>query len=180
MTNHILKINNNNKNVQQHIKVFNENKNKGTWFVKYYADWCPHCTNMQSQWNNLENHDIVKNKNINIAEIEESHFSKLSSKPDVIGFPTIKLYVNGNSEDFKESRTTDSMAYFLKNKQVGSSRKSKILKNKRKYKNNTKKNKYVKKGRCSGCNQFGGAKRKIKSIKRKNNKKKNTKRLNKK
>ena len=35
MPNHVLKINNDNSNVEEHIKIFNENKNKGNWFVKY-------------------------------------------------------------------------------------------------------------------------------------------------
>ena len=109
MPNHVLKINNDNSNVEEHIKIFNENKNKGNWFVKYYANWCPHCTSMQSQWNQLENHEVLKSKNINIAEIEESHFGQLSSKPDVVGFPTIKYYVNGESQDFQEVFFTNEL-----------------------------------------------------------------------
>ena len=110
----VIKINEKNKDVHKHINFFNQNKNKGVWFVKYYADWCPHCTHMQSDWDQLEKHEILKNKNIHIAEVEESFFNKLNFKPDVIGFPTIKLYNNGNSKDFKGNRNTDNMLSFLK------------------------------------------------------------------
>ena len=175
MPNHVLKINNDNSNVEEHIKIFNENKNKGNWFVKYYANWCPHCTSMQSQWNQLENHEVLKSKNINIAEIEESHFGQLSSKPDVVGFPTIKYYVNGESQDFQEARTTEGMSSFLQ-KQSGGSRKLKTLRNKKRNRINKsikkrkqssgKRKNSIKKGGCSGCFHFGGGKKKNKSMKK--------------
>ena len=144
-----IKINEKNKEVNKDINMFNQNKNKGSWFVKYYASWCPHCTNMQAEWDRLEKHELLKNKNINIAEVEESFFNKLHSQPDVIGFPTIKFYNNGSSKDFKGNRTTENMVSFLKenhkdtkNYQNGGKRNLKSVK---KNKTNKKKKSAVKK-----------------------------------
>ena len=139
MVTHKIKINKSNSDVHNHVNTFNKHKNNGLWFVKYYADWCPHCTNMQTEWNRLENNNLLKNNNINTAEIEESFFDHLLSKPDVVGFPTIKLYRNGISEDFKGDRTSDNMVSFLqKNTERngrGGKRKIKTL---RKHKKNKK------------------------------------------
>jgi thiol-disulfide isomerase/thioredoxin len=154
MVRHIVKINAENKNVNEHLEVFNQNREKGSWFVKYYANWCPHCTSMQSQWDNLENHETLIKKNINIAEIEESFVHKLNYKPDVLGFPTIKLYNNGEGEDFQGERSTEGMANFISKKQLGGKRKKTVKtlrenkrtkhfskKNTKRNKKNTKRNK---------------------------------------
>lgn len=136
MVRHIVKIHAENKNVNKHLEVFNQNRKKGTWFVKYYANWCPHCTSMQSQWNNLENHEVLQKKNINIAEIEESFVHKLNFKPDVLGFPTIKLYNNGEGEPFQGERTTEGMSEFISKKQLGGKRNKRTSKNKKQIKKN--------------------------------------------
>ena len=140
MVRHVLKINSQNQNVINDLEIFKQNKNKGLWFVKYYADWCPHCTNMQSEWNSLENHEILTSKNIHIAEIEESYLNKLNFNPNVVGYPTIKLYNNGNHENFQGQRSQDGMSAFLSSKQSGG-RKVKTKKNtKRNQKKNTRRN----------------------------------------
>ena len=154
MVRHIVKINEQNKNVNKHLEVFNKNRNKGSWFVKYYANWCPHCTSMQSQWNNLENHATLEKKNINIAEIEESFLHKLNYKPDVLGYPTIKLYNNGEGEDFQGERSTEGMANFLSKKHLGGKRVKKTSKNKnRKNKLSRKSKKKVQKKKSSKKNK---------------------------
>tara|TARA_Y100000991_G_scaffold191827_1_gene158967 strand:- start:471 stop:1187 length:717 start_codon:yes stop_codon:yes gene_type:complete len=142
-----IKINEKNKEVNKDINIFNQNKNKGSWFVKYYASWCPHCVNMQSEWDKLEKNELLKNKNIHIAEVEESFFNQLDFKPDVIGFPTIKFYNNGDSQDFKGNRTTENMVSFLKDNhkngqkyQTGGRRNLKSVRRNKKTKQFSKKN----------------------------------------
>jgi len=142
MSKHIIKINSENKNLSKDLEIFNKEIKKGKWFVKYYANWCPHCVNMQRQWNNLETHDVLNNEKINIAEVEESYFDKLNYKPDAVGFPTIKLYNNGEGENFQGDRTTENMALFLSKKQSGGGKKKSknTIKKNKKNKNTIKKN----------------------------------------
>jgi hypothetical protein len=82
-----------------YIKVLNEsslnklqNKMKrGKWVVNYYADYCGHCQSMKPEWNKFII-KIKKNPSVNVADIESQFLPKLKSDPQVMGFPTIKMY----------------------------------------------------------------------------------------
>ena len=113
MSNHILRINKENKRNEEDVKIFNNNKNKGVWFVKYYADWCPHCINMKSEWDLLTQQNLLKKNKINLAEVEETFIDKLSSQPDISGYPTLRLYKDGDGNDFKGERNLENFLHFL-------------------------------------------------------------------
>ena len=86
--------------------------------VLFYAEWCPACHNMLPDWNafqnemNDNNHQI--DNQINIFKIESSNFGLLDFEPDIMGYPTIRKYVNNKSEEFMEpERNTESFKKFL-------------------------------------------------------------------
>ena len=84
----------------------------GEWMVLYYAEWCGHCKTMKPEWNKVVN-KMKKHNNINIAEIESNHIDKLSNKPTIQGFPTIKMYNNGKEvANFEDERVADKMEKF--------------------------------------------------------------------
>ena len=64
MPNKILKLNKENKNLIRDINYFQQNRKKGNWFVKYYANWCGHCIQIQSIWNNLETSEEINKLNV--------------------------------------------------------------------------------------------------------------------
>ena len=68
---------------------------KGDWLVLYYADWCGHCKDMKPEWHKTVDHLKASNKNIHIGEIESNHIPNLLHKPEIAGFPTIKMYNHG-------------------------------------------------------------------------------------
>ena len=81
----------------------------GDWMVLYYAEWCGHCQTMKPEWNKVVK-KMKKNNNVNIAEIESSHIDTLVNKPEIQGFPTIKMYNNGNEvASFEDERVADKM-----------------------------------------------------------------------
>ena len=84
----------------------------GDWMVLYYADWCGHCQHMKPEWQKVVNK--MKSSNmVNVAEIESSHIGDLVNKPQVNGFPTIKMYNNGNEKaNFEDERVADKMEKF--------------------------------------------------------------------
>ena len=84
----------------------------GDWMVLYYADWCGHCQSMKPEWQKVVNK--MKNKNIvNVAEVESNHINSLINKPQVNGFPTIKMYNSGiEKANFEEERVADKMEKF--------------------------------------------------------------------
>jgi len=69
--------------------------NSGDWLVLYYADWCGHCKDMKPEWQKTIEHLKASNKNIHVGEIESTHIPNLIHKPEIAGFPTIKMYNHG-------------------------------------------------------------------------------------
>ena len=110
-----------------HIKVASDNDainlskllNDGNWMVLYYADWCGHCNTMKPEWqkvvSNLNNPQNNTNK-VNVAEIESTHIGKLLNKPDIEGFPTIKMYNKGKEiANFEDERVATKIEEFANN-----------------------------------------------------------------
>ena len=88
----------------------------GNWMVLYYADWCGHCKTMKPEWqtvvNKFNNPNTNSNK-INVAEIESQHIGKLLNKPEIEGFPTIKMYNNGKPvANFEDERIASKIEEF--------------------------------------------------------------------
>ena len=103
-----------------HFKVLSEqdaanlsNKLKdGDWMVLYYADWCGHCKTMKPEWQKVVN-KFSGNQSVNVAEVESTLIDKLSHRPQVQGFPTIKMYQSGNEvAQFEDERVADKMEKF--------------------------------------------------------------------
>ena len=105
--------------------------NDGNWMVLYYAEWCGHCKTMKPEWkqvvNKLNNPSSNSNK-INVAEIESQHIDKLLNKPEIEGFPTIKMYNNGKPvANFNEERIASKIEEFANNNAKNESMKKNIL-----------------------------------------------------
>jgi thiol-disulfide isomerase/thioredoxin len=99
----------------------------GNWIVLYYANWCGHCNTMKPEWqkvisrmnehnnktNNKTNNANTNNSSINIADIESSHIDDLTDKPEIAGFPTIKMYNSGHEiANFEDERVADKIHQF--------------------------------------------------------------------
>ena len=81
--------------------------NKPKSLTLYYADWCPHCHDMMSDWNKLGK----QHKGIKIEKFEEK---ETNFKVD--GFPTI-IFRNGSKvEKYEGERTKKAIVSYLKNK----------------------------------------------------------------
>ena len=99
----------------------------GDWMVLYYADWCGHCQTMKPEWQKVVNK--MKTTNIvNVAEVESNHINSLINKPQVNGFPTIKMYNSGiEKANFEEERVADKMEKFAMSNATHSMKKHKSL-----------------------------------------------------
>ena len=91
----------------------------GDWMVLYYAEWCGHCNEMKPEWKKVVE-KMGKSKTVNVADVESAHIGELADKPQVEGFPTIKMYNNGKEvANFKDDRVADKMEKFaLSNSRV--------------------------------------------------------------
>ncbi|KAJ1666848.1 hypothetical protein EV178_001932 [Coemansia sp. RSA 1646] len=89
---------------------FAEKTAKGPWFIKFYADWCPHCQQLAPVWEKLA--DSVKGR-INIGKVNCEETGSLCSKHGVQGYPTLKMLWEGETNDYKGSRDFDNLLDYV-------------------------------------------------------------------
>ncbi|KAJ1792524.1 hypothetical protein LPJ59_004829, partial [Coemansia sp. RSA 2399] len=89
---------------------FAEKTAKGPWFIKFYADWCPHCQQLAPVWEKLA--DTVKGR-INIGQVNCEQTGSLCSKHGVQGYPTLKMLWEGETSDYKGSRDLENLLDYV-------------------------------------------------------------------
>jgi len=143
----VMEVNANNLN------KFNEAVQKGEAVVKFYADWCGHCQDLNPKWNVMTSH--LKNAPGSglIASVPEDMISRVNCDNDILGYPTIRYMVGGKKrKDYNGKREVEDLEKFVKstlgkggkkkkNKSKRRKNKTKRTKRKRSRKNKTKKNK---------------------------------------
>ena len=88
-------------------------------FVKFYAPWCGHCKSMIPAYTELAQHykGVEGDEHVAIAKVDATVHNELATKFGVQGFPTLKLFVNGEPIDYSSgSRDKDAMLSWLKKK----------------------------------------------------------------
>lgn len=97
----------------------------GEWMVLYYADWCGHCNAMKPEWEKVVSRmsECKDTRHINIADVKSDFIDELKQKPQVDGFPTIKMYNKGKEiAVFGDERNADKIEKFA----ISNSNKAKI------------------------------------------------------
>lgn len=91
-----------------------------TVFVKFYAPWCGHCKKLAPDYKKLAD-VFAEEKNVIIAEVDADKYKDLAHTYGVTGYPTLKLFKNGEIVDYKEARDLASLVAFV-NKHAGTAR----------------------------------------------------------
>ena len=85
-------------------------------FVKFYAPWCGHCKKMAPDYKELGAKYNVDGSRVKIAKVDSTIHKEFSGKYGIEGFPTLKLFVNGEPIDYSGERTKDAITSFISNK----------------------------------------------------------------
>lgn len=117
-------------------------------FVRFYHPGCPHCVHMKPAWENLKNHDALKDMNVAIINIHVAVLGELTPEIQELmqdkGVPSMFLIDNGTITEYNGPRETDSMAEYIvtntKSKSKPKSTHKKTRKNKKKTGGKKKKN----------------------------------------
>ncbi len=97
----------------KNLRKFNDEHTKGVWFVWFYADWCGHCRQMAEPWADFANRN---NTGVNLAKVRDDFVPRISSKPNIQGWPTIMLYKNGVPVDtYQGERTPEAFNHYVSN-----------------------------------------------------------------
>ncbi|EEB08268.1 protein disulfide isomerase [Schizosaccharomyces japonicus yFS275] len=89
------------------------NAKKGT-LVKFYASWCGHCKNLAPIYEELGDH-FADDEDIIIARVDADRHSKVGSKFDIRGYPTLKWFPSGaeEPEQYTSGRDLESLVDFV-------------------------------------------------------------------
>lgn len=100
-------------------------------FVKFYAPWCGHCKNMAPAYAQLAQHFHQDGSKVKIAKLDATVHKQFAEQFGIEGFPTIKLFINGQPIDYNGERSKDAMTAFI-NKKVNQG--TKIIKTAQEFK----------------------------------------------
>ena len=133
------------------LNKFNEAVQRGGAVVKFYADWCGHCQDLNPKWNIMTSHMKNAQGSGLIASVPENMISSVNCDNDILGFPTIRYMVGGKKKkDYNGRREVEDLEKFVKSslgkgskkkKNKSKRRKNKTKRRKRSRKNKTKKKK---------------------------------------
>ena len=128
------------------LNKFNEAVQRGGAVVKFYADWCGHCQDLNPKWNIMTSHMKNAPGSGLIASVPENMISSVNCDNDILGFPTIRYMVGGKKKkDYNGRREVEDLEKFVKSSLGKGSKKKK---NKSKKRNNkTRKRKKLRKNK---------------------------------
>ena len=100
--------------------VVSNNKAAKAKLVEFYAPWCGHCKRLEPEYAKLGD-AFANEKDVVIAKVDADAHRELGQRFGVRGFPTIKLFLDGEAEPIAYSggRDADSMANFIREKLGG-------------------------------------------------------------
>lgn len=86
-----------------------------TAIVMFHTSWCGHCKNLKPKYEAAA--VKLKNKNIPglLAAVDSTKEAELASKFGVKGYPTLKLFENGEFKFDVKLRETDAIVKFMEN-----------------------------------------------------------------
>ncbi|XP_047322126.1 protein disulfide-isomerase 5-2-like [Impatiens glandulifera] len=83
-------------------------------FVDFYAPWCGHCKRLSPELDKAAPVLAKLKKPILIAKVNADKYSRLATKYDIDGFPSLKIFMKGVPTNYYGSREADLLVRFLK------------------------------------------------------------------
>mmetsp|Transcript_116009 Transcript_116009/g.205384 ORF Transcript_116009/g.205384 Transcript_116009/m.205384 type:complete len:229 (+) Transcript_116009:47-733(+) len=78
---------------------FDNNVERGAWFVKFYAPWCTHCQRLAPIWEKLADEAAAKEWPVKIAEVDCTSSKEVCERVQVKAFPMLLLINDGTLKD---------------------------------------------------------------------------------
>lgn len=73
----------------------------------FAASWCPHCINFKKSWESIKLEE--EKMGFSTEEYDADKHKDVIEKEGIMGFPTIKIYVDKNGKEYDGPRTTNAI-----------------------------------------------------------------------
>ena len=85
-------------------------------FVKFYAPWCGHCKTMAPAYSKLAKRTKGEDNGVPIAKVDATVEAELAERYGVKGFPSLKLFIDGEPVDYSGAREEDAIYSWIQKK----------------------------------------------------------------
>lgn len=79
--------------------------------AEFYAPWCGHCQKLEPQYEAAATE--LKDTNLHLAKVDCTEHKELCEIHDVKGFPTLKLFKNGQPRDYNNARESQAIVDYM-------------------------------------------------------------------
>ncbi|KAL8110846.1 hypothetical protein AgCh_026552 [Apium graveolens] len=83
-------------------------------FVDFYAPWCGHCKHLAPQLDKAASSLFESKDSIVIAKVNADKYTRLASKYEIDGFPTLKIFMHGIPTEYRGPRKANLIVQYLK------------------------------------------------------------------
>lgn len=84
-------------------------KSLDTWFIKFYAPWCPHCQRMAPSWKGMARE--MKGK-LNVGEVNCEVEKKLCRQMGINSYPMLKVIRGSDQVDYEGLRGVGDLVHY--------------------------------------------------------------------
>ena len=89
--------------------------NKGSCLVYFTSPECGYCSHFEPTWQNTVNKLNTSFTKVNVIVVKADEYNMSTVSPEVIGYPTVRAYQDGNwVADFEGERTQENLMNFVK------------------------------------------------------------------
>lgn len=84
-------------------------------FVEFYSPRCRHCVKFAPYFDELASYYQKEGKGMVVAAVDLSEEGELTEQEDIKAYPTLKLYVRGDSIEYDSDRNIEDIMEWIDN-----------------------------------------------------------------